>query len=140
MGGRVIRQKYITRADLGANPERLYVFGDNMMRHGNGGQAAAMRGMPNAVGIPTKWAPHRGDTAYFNDASFLHDDVRTALADAFYKLWHHLESGRDIVIPSDGIGTGLAELPTRAPAFYAHIIGQISRLEGFFGVIHENNS
>ena len=65
-----MRQKFITRADLQANPKRLYLFGDNVMRAGLGGQAKEMRGEPNAVGVATKKAPHRGHLAYFTDAEY----------------------------------------------------------------------
>jgi hypothetical protein len=47
----------IYRRDLRANPESLYLFGDNTKRVGIGGQAREMRGEPNAVGIATKNAP-----------------------------------------------------------------------------------
>ncbi|KKL05458.1 hypothetical protein LCGC14_2605850, partial [marine sediment metagenome] len=48
---------HITRQMLRDEPDTLFVFGDNMQRRGLGGQAFAMRGEPNAVGIPTKIFP-----------------------------------------------------------------------------------
>ena len=45
----------------------VFVFGDNMERCGFGGQAAAMRGEPNAVGVPTKWAPGSAPADFFCD-------------------------------------------------------------------------
>ena len=65
MTGTITFQERITRADLRANPDTLYVFGDNMRRRGMGGQAAEMRGEPNAVGIPTKWRPSRTEWDFF---------------------------------------------------------------------------
>jgi hypothetical protein len=47
--------------------------------------------------------------------------VKSAIEDAFRKLEAHLASGRDIILPADGIGTGLAELPTRAPRLFARL-------------------
>ena len=50
-------QKWIERSDLQNNPEDVYIFGDNYARQGLCGQAKAMRGEPNALGIATKRTP-----------------------------------------------------------------------------------
>lgn len=109
-------RKRITRAMLRAEPDTLFVFGDNMARTGYGGQAMEMRGEPNAVGIPTKWSPGMSPVDFFTDRDF--DQARVAIDDAFHLLRRHSGS---IVWPEDGIGTGLAELPQRAPKIWAHI-------------------
>src|SRR4051812_43078883 len=97
--------QYITRAVVRANRETLYVFGDNMQRRGLGGQAKAMRGEPNAIGVPVKWAPKRTEDAYFTDDDFakVHEAIRAAFTDI--RAW--LDSGRDVVIPAEGLGSGL---------------------------------
>ena len=67
----VIFQKFIYRADLQNNPDVLYVFGDNLVRKGRGGQAKEMRGHPNAVGVATKNTPGHGERHhYFSDGNF----------------------------------------------------------------------
>ncbi len=99
-----------------------------MQRKGRKGQAAEMRGEPNAVGIPTKWLPATTEDAYFSDDAWRSHEVKSAIEDAFKKLEAHLASGRDIILPADGIGTGLAELSTRAPRLFA-------RLEKWFAVL-----
>jgi hypothetical protein len=112
-------EKHITRQMLRDNPETLFVFGDNMLERGLGGQAAEMRGEPNAVGIPTKYMPGMGQADFFID-----DDIRKArpkIDAAFTKLLEHAAKGGEIVWPKDGIGTGLAELPKRAPKIWALI-------------------
>lgn len=116
--GRVIRERVITRAMVQANPDRLFIFGDNMERSGRAGQAAAMRGEPNAIGVPTKWHPSRLPDAYFSEADTDNHAVRAAILNAFLEMEGALMEGRDVVIPADGLGTGLAELPTRAPSLY----------------------
>ena len=126
--GRVIREKVITRAMLRAAPRTLWVFGDNMRGRGLGGQAAAMRGEPNAVGVPTKWRPERTPGAYFTDDDWQDGDVRHAIFDAFRRIEAALAEGRDVVIPADGLGTGLAELPARAPKIHAFIENSIAEL------------
>ena len=44
------RQTWITRDDLRANRDLIYVFGDNVERAGRRGLAREMRGEPNAHG------------------------------------------------------------------------------------------
>jgi len=124
--GQVRAQRWITREDLRTSPNTLYVFGDNMERRGLGGQAREMRGERNAVGIPTKWSPHRGESAFFRDSDL--EAVRGHIDGAFAVLSAHLKKGEDVVFPSDGIGTGLAHLPRRAPKIYAHILAKLAAL------------
>lgn len=109
-------QHRIYRGDLQNNPKALYVFGDNLDRVGNGGQAAEMRGEPNAFGIPTKRTPgHGSDTDYFSDDAEDLDNILKMFSAHFNALYHLLDVGNIVVFPSDGIGTGLSELPARAP-------------------------
>lgn len=114
-------EKLITRAMLRAEPETLFVFGDNMARGGRGGQAKEMRGEPNAVGIPTKWSPGMGQGDFFSDANGDLDRCRNEIDAAFGRLFMHAAHGGEIVWPDAGIGTGLAELPKRAPTILAYI-------------------
>lgn len=106
----------VRRAMLQAEPGTLFVFGDNMRRAGMGGQAAEMRGEPNAVGIPTKIAPSMAPDAFFTDA-----DLPKALevfAQEFGRLEAHLRAGGKIVVPEAGIGGGRAQLSQRAPKIH----------------------
>ena len=48
---RIRRQTWITRADLKANRDLIYVYGDNVKRDGRRGLAREMRGEPNAHAI-----------------------------------------------------------------------------------------
>lgn len=105
-------QKWIKRSDLRANPTTLYVFGDNLIRKGMGGQAYEMRGESNALGIPTKSTPSQ----YACDGMalmFLREWVY-----AFENLDYHLCAIGDVVWPEDGIGTGLADLQKQAPMLW----------------------
>lgn len=109
-------QKFILRTDLQANPEDLYVFGDNVQRVGMGGQAAYMRGEPNAVGVATKWTPSGDPTAYFYDSQM--DQVRSIWLSDTERLIQHLLEGGKVIWPEDGIGTGLSAVPTYAPKIW----------------------
>lgn len=110
----VVRKKWITRSDLKNNPDRLFVFGDNMLGRGLGGQAKEMRGEVNAVGVPTKWAPSMAPSSFFVDDDL--DRVKPRIEEAFSRLREHLRAGGTVVFPFDGIGTGLAQLAQAAPS------------------------
>jgi len=122
---KVIRQARITRAQVREERSTIFVFGDNLLGKGYGGQAGAMRGEPNAVGIPTKYAPDLRESSFFSDADF--DRLRPILDQSFAKL-KALKKYHNIVIPADGLGTGLAQLGRRAPRILAYINQKIEEL------------
>lgn len=117
----LIYQYRIYRQDIQANPNLLYIFGDNLDRVGMGGQAKEMRGEPNAFGIATKRAiSHSYPRDYFFDHEI---DARPILEKEFERLHEILkqEEFEAIVLPLEGIGTGLARLPTNAPKLLEYI-------------------
>ena len=122
----VIYQKWIYRADLAANPDALYLFGDNFARKGLGGQAAECWGMPNAVGLATKHRPTNEESAFLGDGD--RDCFLAEIARAKRVLIPHLEKGGVVVIPADGLGTGRGGLPERAPMLYQDVLRFIALL------------
>lgn len=127
--GRIVVVDRYRRADLRASPDTLFVFGDNVSTLGRGGQARECRGEPNAVGIPTKWHPMMDDASFFTDDAL--DKVRPRIQAEFRRLSRHLSNGRDVVWPREGVGTGLAQLPQRAPAVAAYIDRCFAHLKSF---------
>lgn len=115
-------QKFIKRDDLRNNPNTIYLFGDNVKRRGMGGQAAEMRGEPNAIGIPTKHGPTMDPDSFFTDTEI--ETNKHIIDEAFSKI----PKGRPIVIPEDGLGTGRAQLSDRAPRTYAYLQEKIRGL------------
>jgi hypothetical protein len=111
------------RADLRANPNVLFAFGDNERRIGYGGQAAEARGESNAVGIPTLYAPGM----FWDDE----DSQRQCdmIDDGMARLFIALRSGCTIVWPIDGVGSGLADLERRSPTTWAHLQRRIAELK-----------
>lgn len=107
--------RWFTRERLRAEPEARFVFGDNRERIGYGGQAAACRDEPNAIGIATLHAPGR----YYRA-----DDPMAfgAVAGDLHKVTLALAEGRTVYAPVDGIGTGLARLPEHAPELHRLIV------------------
>ncbi|MGY2919475.1 DUF7831 domain-containing protein [Bradyrhizobium sp. USDA 3262] len=110
-------QQWITRNDLRNNRDKLYVFGDNVQRSGFAGQAKEMRGEPNSIGVVTKWAPSMSPGAFFDDTAACKALVERDLL----VVQQALDRGRTVVVPSDGIGTGLSRLPKYAPKLDAFI-------------------
>lgn len=126
-------QKWITRQDLRDNPDKVYVFGDNLRRVGYGGQAKEMRGEPNALGIPTKANPGE----YLSDArDFPRFAIR--LGQHFADLVTALYIKRTIVWPADGIGTGLADMENRAPICWALLQAHIAALIAYDKAVNAN--
>lgn len=123
----VIRQKFIRREDLQANPETLYLFGDNDDRSGYGGQAKEMRDEENAVGVRTKWSPSTNPGAFFRDRDA--EQVFGMIDEDLDPVIDHLRQGGTVVIPADGLGTGLSRLPQTSPIIFNYLEERLEYLE-----------
>lgn len=125
----VIYKNIITREYVRQHSDWLFLFGDNLEGKGYGGQAKEMRGEPNAHGIPTKIKPTMDEDAFFNDEMF--KDISHFYDTVFDINLAGFRAGKykALVIPTAGLGTGLAELPTRAPKIYEYLQKKIKELE-----------
>jgi len=123
---------YYTRNMVRNMDHKLFVFGDNEYRSGFGGQAKACRDMPNAIGITTKRKPSMREDAFYCDADYVHWWTVNKLDLLTLREW--LLCGGTLVWPSNGIGTGLAQLSTRAPRIKVTIDQQLQLLVEAFGV------
>lgn len=123
----VIYQKMVHREDLKRNPNVLFLFGDNDKRSGLGGQAADMRGEPNAVGIRTKRAPGRENEDFWSDKNF--DSNCTKIEEDLVRVKSHLRRGGIVVVPIDGIGTGYAQMEKRCPRTFYVLQQSLASLE-----------
>lgn len=123
---KVERRSAITREYVRANPHKFFLFGDNLEERGYGVQAAAMRGEPNALGIPTKKSPSYASDAFFTDAEF--EQNKAAIDLAFSKLAMKVADARIVVIPSNGLGTGRAQLKSRAPRTFDYLRTRLEEL------------
>jgi hypothetical protein len=120
----VIFQKFVDREDLRRNPSVLYVFGDNCKRVGFGGQAKAMRGEKNAVGVATKYSP----ADCFGDSPTETDAQNRIIDQDMKPLFDHVKAGGIVIWPADGIGTGLANLPLAAPETFDYLQQKLAAL------------
>ena len=116
----------ITREEIRANPDKLYVFGDNFTRRGRGGQAYACRGEPNTVGIRTKYSPSNNPDDFFSDEDLLTNTI-CIIEDISHALTRARQENLTIVI-LPGIGTGYADLPRRAPLTFNILQALLNRL------------
>lgn len=122
-------RKFITREMVRNEPEKIFVFGDNVIEHGFGGQAKEMRGEKNAYGIPTKWKPTMEQDAFFRDFQF--PAVKLLLSQKFndLELFNNYK-GNVVVWPEDGIGTGLSKLSSTSPLAWNYIEQRLAILRG----------
>ena len=102
----------ITREEVRQNRFKIFVFGDNLEEIGYGGQAKAMRGEYNTIGIPTKQSPFM----YFSDDDY--DKVKDIILAKFGIIESHLQCNHIVVLPKAGVGTGLARLKEKAPKIW----------------------
>ena len=111
---------------LRSRPDCLFLFGDNEDQAGTGGQAV-IRHEPNAIGIVTKRRPFMNEDAFYDDNDF--ETNISAIDQSFDTLRKRVEQSsgeyKFIFIPKDGLGTGLSELPQRAPKTFIYILGLI---------------
>jgi len=112
---------------LDQHPDKLFLFGDNEMRRGTGPRSgqAVIRHHPHAHGVRTKKAPHSGTGAYWSDdnydenVSMIDEDLDAAIA-----------TGKQIVIPSAGLGSGRARLQELAPQTHEYLQSRLQELMG----------
>lgn len=111
--------KIITRDKVKENPDVLYLFGDNIVRQGLGGQAKEMRGEPNTLGIVSKKYPSNSLSSFYSDEDFY--SWLEVFSSDIKNLAESVNSGkyRAIVIPP--IGVGLADLPNKAPRIWNYL-------------------
>lgn len=117
----VVFQHIIKRDDLKRNRSVLYVFGDNTKRRGLGGQAYEMRGEPNAVGVATKYFPGSDPEDFFGDEPAQVIAQNRVLDEDMKPLFEHAKLGGVVVWPALDIGTGLSDMPARAPSSWDYL-------------------
>jgi hypothetical protein len=112
-------------ADVQANPDKIYVFGDNAQRFGTGGQAQ-IRNNPNAMGIATKLYPSNDESSFMSDKDLASN--KEVIDSDIAKI---KATGKAVVLPKDGFGTGLAKLKEKAPQTYAYLKQRLLEEFGF---------
>ena len=121
-------KEWYTVKDVKANPNKLYVFGDNLERKGLGGQAI-IRKEPNSYGIATKLKPYSSEDSYMRDIELHKEDIEFDISN-LEQLIKANKQYEYLVFPKDGLGTGLAKLDEKAPRLFLHLNSLLTK----FGV------
>lgn len=124
-----IYQGYWTRKEVESQTDKIFLFGNNTDDRVNTHYVptrtqAVIRRLPNAIGIDTKKNRGTSESSYFTDADF--DIFKAQIDEAIQRA---IDSGKTIVIPADGIGTGKAELDKRAPKLFAYLQQRLNELK-----------
>lgn len=117
----------IKREDVRANPTTLYLFGDNDIRKGLGGQAKEMRNEPNTIGISTKKLPSNEVNAFKTDVEL--ENNKKIITQDINKAIDKWNTGKYVKLIIPQIGVGLAALPTKAPLTWKFLNEEFNRLE-----------
>jgi hypothetical protein len=129
----IYRKKFITREYVKSHPTWFFVFGDNLMQSGFGGQAKEMRGEPNVIGIPTKHFPSMNAKAFFSDKDY--DKLWKILIPIINQIDDLLRNKEIVVFPTE-FGTGLSKLNEKAPRLFERLVSNIRYMELDYGVKH----
>lgn len=101
-------------------PQSLFVFGDNALHRGKGGQAI-IRDCENAVGFITKYKPTWESDAFLTDTSITRLEAWITGFDATIFTLLVTQNYTGIVLPKDGVGTGRAKLAQSSPLCFSRI-------------------
>ena len=131
MKNKVEMQKIFSVKDCNNNPNKIYIFGDNLCGIGKGGQAI-IRDCSNAFGIPTKRAPSMNSNAFFSDQFDEYEAVKAKIEKLI--TLDRYKTDITFVFPTAGLGTGLAKMNQTSPKLFEYMN---KTLYNFFGVYHE---
>jgi hypothetical protein len=123
--------RYWTVKDVKNHPDYLFIFGDNDIKRGRGGQAI-IRDEPNAIGIPTKKYPTRKLNAYYTDKEYEENKKKINLSIQIILKEFMKDTYTTLIIPKDGFGTGLAKLHEKAPKTFKYLEKKVKALTRLF--------
>jgi hypothetical protein len=117
-----------TISDVQNNPNLLFIYGDNDKKFGKKGQAV-IRDEVNTIGIPTKKYPSNYSSSFYTDDEYNLNVSK--INGQIQKVITILQTGiyDGIVLPECGLGTGLSQLPTKAPRTFEYLCGSIDNLQ-----------
>lgn len=118
-----------------ANPNKLYIFGENEAQFGNGitgGGQAVIRGQINAYGLRTlkdigvPW----DDNAGTSKIHIIDEDIQNI------NTLMELDDFDTLVFPAYGLGTGRARMMSNAPIYFLYLSTVLLENYGFNNVAH----
>lgn len=123
----IIYKSLFTIDDVKNNDDCLWLYGDNDIKKGKGGQAI-IRDEPNTCGIPTKKFPNNFEKSFYTDKEYDDNCKKISLAFKKVRIILKLKSYKSIVIPIAGFGTGLAKLEIKAPKTFLFLNNELKKL------------
>lgn len=123
----LIFEGYWTRKTVKDNKNYLFVYGDNDRKFGRGGQAI-IRGLGNTVGISTKKYPSSYKSSFYTDEEYDKNCQKIDGGIGNIKTKFYKGEYDYLVLPKDGFGTGLSQLPKKAPLTYKYLCSQVDEL------------
>jgi hypothetical protein len=123
-----------TLDDIKSHTKKIFVFGDNNLRYGKGGQAI-IRDLPNTIGLRTKKAPNNQLSSFYSDSD-LEENKKNIIEDILTIKDLQLK-GNVIVFSNGGYGTGLSKLKEHAPKTFEYLCGC---LKSFFNYDNETGN
>ena len=130
MKNRVEIQKIFSVEDCNNNPNKIYIFGDNLCGIGKGGQAI-IRDCSNAFGIPTKRAPSMNSNAFFSDRFDEYEAIKAKIEKLI--ILNHCKTDITFVFPVAGLGTGLAKMNRTSPKLFKYMNKMLYKFFGVYG-------
>jgi len=115
------------------NTNIIFVFGDNLIGKGKGGQAV-IRDFNNTIGVPTKKHPSNYKDSFMTDEEI--KENKKVINIAFNKIIKKIRDGYYIALPSGGLGTGLAKLKEKAPKTNEYLLKKLEKLKKDYGVLN----
>ena len=122
----IVANKWILPEDCILNPTDLFVFGDNLKRWGSAGQAC-IRTCTNAHGFATKHYPSMKPDSFFSDRD---EELHQILNEEFIAMHDAMAGYTRLVLPMDGLGTGLSAMPEHCPIAFDYMNSIFSVLLG----------
>lgn len=119
---------YWSVEDVRRLKDYLFVFGDNDIKKGTKGQAI-IRNEPNTFGIPTKKLPNYNLLSYYYDNEYEENIKKINSAFDQLNALVMTKKYKGLILPKDGIGTGLAKLKENAPKTLEHINQKLKQLK-----------
>jgi len=86
--------------DIVNNKNKIFIFGDNDLRIGKGGQAI-IRDCKNTIGIRTKKQPNNNQSSFYNDDEY--DENILKIDQDINNILNKLKQGYTIVFSSGGL-------------------------------------
>ena len=130
MKNRVEIQKIFSVKDCNNNPNKIYIFGDNLCGIGKDGQAI-IRDCSNAFGIPTKRAPSMNSNAFFSDQFDEYEAVKAKIEKLI--TLDRYKTDITFVFPTAGLGTGLAKMNQTSPKLFEYMNKMLYKFFGVYG-------